>query len=76
LIDRAGLGSVENENGTPEFLNCFKVMACALLVETIGESKSALNRNIDIIKNTIKSIPVEGTASLLIFRKNTRFSGK
>jgi D-lactate dehydrogenase len=63
LIDRAGLGSVENENGTPEFLKLLQSNACALLVETIGESKTALNRNIDIIKNTIKSIPVDRTVS-------------
>jgi D-lactate dehydrogenase len=63
LIDRTGLGSVEYEKGIPEFLKFLRSTACALLVETAGESKSELNRNIEIIKNAIKSIPVDRSVS-------------
>ena len=59
LIDRAGLRSVENENGMPEFLRLLHNNVCALLVETVGGNKVEINRNIEIIKNSIKSVPVD-----------------
>ena len=59
LIDRAGLRSVENEKGMPEFLISLNEKVCALLVETVSGNKVEINRNIEIIKNAIKSIPVE-----------------
>jgi D-lactate dehydrogenase len=63
LIDRAGLRSVENDKGTPEFMKLLKRDVCALLVETVGESNTELYRNIEIIKNTIKSVSVDRQVS-------------
>ena len=59
LIDRAGLRSVENEKGMPEFLRLLHSNVCALLVETVGENKVEINSNIEIIRNSLESIPVE-----------------
>jgi len=59
LIDRAGLRSVENEKGIPGFLKFLENNVCALLVETVGGNKEEINRNIKLIKNSIKSIVVE-----------------
>jgi D-lactate dehydrogenase len=59
LIDRAGLHSVENEKGIPDFLKTLQKNACALLIETVAENKVEINRNIELIKNSINSIPVE-----------------
>jgi len=59
LIDRAGLHSMENEKDIPEFLKSLHNNVCALLVETVGGNKVEVNRNIEIIKNSIKNIPVE-----------------
>jgi D-lactate dehydrogenase len=59
LIDRAGLRSVENEKGMPAFLKYLKNENCALLVETVGGNKVEINGNIEIIRNSIKKIPVE-----------------
>ena len=36
LIDRAGLRSVENEKGIPDFLKDLEEDVCALLVETVA----------------------------------------
>jgi len=58
LIDRAGLRSVENEKGIPSFLKTLQNDVCALLVETVGGNKVEINRNIEIIKAAIESIPV------------------
>ncbi|MCX6256228.1 MAG: FAD-binding and (Fe-S)-binding domain-containing protein [Bacteroidia bacterium] len=63
LIDRAGLRSVENEPGMPEFLKLLKNNVCALLVETVGRNKVEINRNIEIINNSIKNIPVDRTVT-------------
>jgi D-lactate dehydrogenase len=63
LIDRAGLRSVEDEKGMPEYLISLNENVCALLVETVGGNKVEINRNIEIIKNAIKSIPVERTVT-------------
>jgi D-lactate dehydrogenase len=59
LIDRTGLRSVENETGMPGFLKLLHNYACALLVETAGGNKIEISRNIEIIRNSIKDIPVE-----------------
>ncbi len=58
LIDRAGLRSVENEKGIPSFLKNLNENTCALLVETVGGNKVEIDRNIETIKTSIKSIPV------------------
>lgn len=63
LIDRAGLRSVENEKGIPDFLKSIPVNACALLVETVGGNSQEIYRNIEFIKNSIIAIPVERTVS-------------
>src|ERR1035437_5699378 len=47
LIDRAGLRSVENEKGIPDFLKFLQGNVCALLVETVGANKVEINRNIE-----------------------------
>ncbi len=59
IIDRAGLRSVENEKGIPDFLKLLGDSVCALLVETVAANKADLDGNIDIIKNSIKAITVE-----------------
>jgi D-lactate dehydrogenase len=59
LIDRAGLRSVEDEKGIPGFLKVCGDNVCALLVETVAGKESEIRRNIEVIKNTIKAIPVE-----------------
>jgi D-lactate dehydrogenase len=59
LIDRAGLRSVENEKGMPEFLKLLRINVCALLVETVAPGKEELYNNIEIIKNSVQSIPIE-----------------
>ena len=59
LIDRAGLRSVENEKGVPDYLKLLGNIVCALLVETVAGNKVEINRNIEIIKNSIDTIPVD-----------------
>lgn len=59
LIDRAGLRSVENEKGIPEYLKLLREDLCALLVETVGGNKVEINGNIEIIRTSIKDIQVE-----------------
>ena len=59
LIDRAGLHSVENEKGLPDFLKLLRKDACALLVETVGGNRAEIGRNIAKIKESIKSVPTE-----------------
>ena len=63
LIDRAGLRSVENEKGIPDFLKNLQKNACALLVETVGESNDEISVNIEKIKNSLEGIPVETPVS-------------
>jgi D-lactate dehydrogenase len=58
MIDRAGLRSVENEKGIPDFLIHLGKNACALLVETVGESKVEISANIEKIINSLEGIPV------------------
>lgn len=59
LIDRAGLRSVENEKGIPDYLKSLQDEACALLVETVANDNHALLENIKIISDSIISIPME-----------------
>lgn len=59
LIDRPGLRSVENEKGVPDYLKLLGNNVCALLVETVAGNKVEINRNIEIIKNSIDTIPVD-----------------
>lgn len=59
LIDRAGLRSVENESGMPEYLKKLSEDASAILVETVASSKEVLNKNIEEILASIKNIETE-----------------
>lgn len=59
LIDRAGMRSVENEKGAPEFLKSLHNDACALLVETAASDKDGLENNIQVIRNSVSDIPTE-----------------
>ena len=59
LIDRAGLRSVENEKGIPGFIRDLNPDVCALLVETVAPDEIILSRNIQIIRNSISTIPTE-----------------
>lgn len=59
LIDRSGLKSVENESGMPEFLKTLSPGASALLVETAANHQSDLPRQMEMIIDTIRDIPVE-----------------
>jgi D-lactate dehydrogenase len=59
LIDRAGLKSVENEAGMPEYLKFLKNSVCALLVETVGPDLNELNKNIELITESVRAIPSE-----------------
>ena len=57
LIDRAGLRSVENETGMPEFLKLLQNNVCALLVETVAPRQDELDKNIEKIKESVRVIP-------------------
>ena len=57
LIDRAGLRSVEDETGMPDFLKSLKEDTCALLVETVAPGKDVLDENIRIIRESVSAIP-------------------
>lgn len=57
LIDRAGLRSVENEKGLPDFLKDLGEHVCALLVETVASDKNVLNGNIEKIRSSVSNIP-------------------
>ena len=59
LIDRAGLRSVENEKGMPEFLKQLHKDVCALLVETVAPGKNELYQNIEKIRESISDIPTQ-----------------
>jgi D-lactate dehydrogenase len=63
LIDRSGLHSVENQKGMPGYLKDLKEEVCALLVETVAGNKNEIARNVEIIRNSIKLIPVERAVS-------------
>lgn len=59
LMDRAGLRSVEDQEGVPGYLKTLSPTASALLVETRAHNVDELNRQIAIILDTIKSISTE-----------------
>mgnify|MGYP000847455263 CR=1 FL=1 len=59
LMDRAGLRSVEDQAGMPGYLKTLGPTACAILVETRALVKDELDRQIDVIQETIKAIPTE-----------------
>lgn len=59
LIDRAGIRSVDQTPGIPEYLKTLSPEACALLVETRGESEEAMNDQTRRITDSICNIPTE-----------------
>ena len=59
LMDRAGLRSVEDQDGVPGYLKTLSPTASALLVETRAHNADELNRQIAIILDAIKSISTE-----------------
>lgn len=59
LIDRAGLRSVEDEAGMPQYLKTLSPTASAILVETRALEKEKLEQQINVIQETIKNIPTE-----------------
>lgn len=59
LIDRAGLRSVENQEGMPEHLKALSSNACAILVETRAMQKKELEQQISAILALIQAIPSE-----------------
>ena len=60
LIDRAGLRSVENEQGLPVDLKKLDQDVCALLVETRSNQSELLKGQIQQIIDTIRKIPTVG----------------
>lgn len=59
IMDRAGIRSVENQDGMPDYLKILSSSASAILVETRALHQSELDSQIEIIRNTIKSVPLE-----------------
>ena len=59
LIDRAGLRSVEYQAGMPAYLKELSAGASAILVETRATSTEILQNNINVILETVNSIPSE-----------------
>ena len=59
LMDRAGLRSVEDQAGMPQYLKTLSPTASAILVETRALQKDELDRQMAVILNTIKLIPSE-----------------
>lgn len=59
LIDRAGLRSVENATGVPDFLKSLSDGACALLIETRAENDSDLDKNVEQINSSISGFTTE-----------------
>ena len=59
LMDRAGLRSVEDQDGVPRYLKTLSPTASALLVETRAHNADELNQQIAIILDAIKSISTE-----------------
>ncbi len=59
LIDRAGLRSVSDEPGIPEWIAGLSETATALLVETRAGNREKLESQISRIKKSIEAIPVE-----------------
>jgi len=59
LMDRAGLASVENKEGMPDFLKTLSPTATALLVESRAENDAKLDENIAIILEKLAHIEPE-----------------
>ena len=59
LIDRAGLRSVENQEGVPDYLKTINPNGCAILVETRALLKKDLENQIGVILAAIQPIPTE-----------------
>ena len=68
LIDRAGLRSVENEQGLPVNLKILDAGVCALLVETRSGDLSTLEDQIRQITASIENIPTTGA---VVFTSDT-----
>ena len=59
LMDRAGLQSVENQPGMPEYLKTLSSTACAILVEARALQQKELDRQITDILETVHPVPSE-----------------
>jgi len=59
LIDRAGMRSVEDQSGMPDYLKTLSSTACAILVETRSLQNDQLNQQIEKILQTVAVIPSE-----------------
>jgi D-lactate dehydrogenase len=59
LIDRAGLRSVEDQEGMPSWLKTLSQGASAILVETRATDKEKLYGQIGTILDTVKPVPAE-----------------
>ena len=59
LIDRAGVRSVEQTPGIPEFLKTIGDESCVILVETRAASAEELCANVSAITDGIASVPTE-----------------
>ncbi len=59
LIDRAGVRSVENTPGIPEFLKTIGDESCVILVETRAASADELSEKVAAIKASIEGVPTE-----------------
>lgn len=59
LIDRAGLRSVENQDGVPGYLNILNPNACAILVETRAGDEKKLDDQMTEILEIIRDIQPE-----------------
>lgn len=59
LMDRAGLRSVENKEGMPDFLQSLSPTATAILVETRAPSDADLDVNINVILEKLAHIEPE-----------------
>lgn len=59
IMDRAALRSVDSVKGVPSYLKTLQNRATALLVETTAQSKEALEKQIEGIKQSIAEIKTE-----------------
>ncbi|MFA5641332.1 MAG: FAD-binding and (Fe-S)-binding domain-containing protein [Bacteroidales bacterium] len=59
IMDRAALRSVDSVKGVPSYLKTLQNRATALLVETTAQSKEALEKQIEGIKESITEIKTE-----------------
>ena len=59
LIDRAGLRSIENQDGMPSYLKELSSTACAILVETRAKTETQIDSQISEILQTVSLFPSE-----------------